>query len=189
MGNPRRKYLSVVYNGIDICNNLSPYIESFSYEDSVDESDTISISLSDRDLKWSRTWLPEKGDKISPSIILENWNYEGEKMTVLCGVFLVDDYSFSCPPFSCTINGVSAPVDTSFKESENTKTWENATVRLIANEIASKYNLKLIFEVGEDITVSKTEQDKQADSEFLKNLCEKYGLGIKVYSNRLVIWV
>lgn len=187
-GNPRRKYLSVVYNGIDIWNNLSPYIESFSYEDSVDESDTISISLSDRDLKWSRTWLPEKGDKMSPSIILENWNYEGEKMTVVCGAFLVDDYSFSCPPFSCTINGVSAPVDTSFKESENTKTWENATVRLIANEIAAKYGLELIFEVSEDIAVLKTEQDNQPDSEFLKNLCEKYGLGIKVYSNRMVIW-
>lgn len=188
MGNPRKKYLSVVYNGVDIWNDLSPYIESFSYEDSVDESDTISLSLSDRDLKWSRTWLPEKRDKISPSIIMENWNYEGEKMTVICGAFLVDDFSFSCPPFSCTINGVSAPVDSSFKESENTKTWESATVRLIASEIAAKYGLELAFEASEDISVSKIEQDKQPDSEFLKNLCEKYGLGIKVYSNRLVIW-
>lgn len=167
--------------------DLSAYIESFSYEDSVDESDSISFSLSDRDLKWSRTWQPKKGDKISPSIILENWNCEGEKMTVVCGTFLVDDFSFSCPPFSCTINGVSAPVNTCFKETENTKTWEAATVRLIASEIAGKYGLELVYE-SEDIQVAKTEQDKQADSDFLMQLCEKYGLGMKVYSSRLVIW-
>lgn len=173
---------------MEIWKDLSTYIESFSYEDSVDESDTISISLSDRDLKWSHTWQPEKGDKISPSIILENWNYEGEKMTVVCGAFLVDDFSFSCPPFSCSINGVSAPVDTCFKETENTKTWEAANVRLIASEIAGKYGLELVYESDEDIQVIKTEQDNQPDSDFLQNLCEKYGLGMKVYSNRLVIW-
>ncbi|HCD43980.1 MAG TPA: hypothetical protein DEQ64_09650 [Lachnoclostridium sp.] len=187
MSNPRKKYLSVVYNGVEIWKDLSVYIESFSYEDSVDESDSISISLSDRDLKWSRTWLPEKGDKISPSIILENWNYEGEKMTVMCGAFLVDDFSFSCPPFSCSINGVSAPVDTGFKETQNTKTWEAATVRLIASEIAEKYGLELVYE-SEDIQVAKTEQDNQPDSDFLKSLCERYGLGMKIYSHRLVIW-
>lgn len=188
MSKARRKYLSVIYNGVEIWKDLSEYIQNFSYVDSLDESDTISITLSDRDLKWSRTWLPEKGDVISPSIILENWNEEGEKMTVPCGTFLVDDFSFSAPPFVCTINGVSAPVNTCFKETENTKTWEAATVRLIAGEIAGKYGLELVYESNEEIQVVKTEQDKQADSDFLKSICEKYGMGLKVYSNKLVIW-
>ena len=29
---------------------------------------------------------------------------------------------------------------------------------------------------------------RQPDSTFLKSLCEKYGLGMKIYANRLVIW-
>ena len=70
MGKARNKYLSLIYNGFDIWKDLSEYIQSFSYEDSLDQSDTISITLSDRDLKWSRTWSPEKGDVITPSIIL-----------------------------------------------------------------------------------------------------------------------
>lgn len=188
MSKARRKYLSIIYNGVEIWKDLSEYIQNFTYVDSLDESDTISITLSDRDLKWSRTWLPEKGDVISPSIILENWNEEGEKMTVPCGTFLVDDFSFSSPPFICTINGVSAPVNTCFKETENTKTWEAATVRLIAGEIAEKYGLELVYESAEEIKVAKAEQDKQPDSEFLRSICEKYGMGLKVYSNKLVIW-
>ena len=32
------------------------------------------------------------------------------------------------------------------------------------------------------------EQDKETDSKFLKGLCDKYGLGLKVFSNKLVIW-
>lgn len=188
MSQVRKKYLSIIYNGVEVWQDLSEYIQNYSYDDSLDQSDTISITLSDRDLKWSRTWLPEKGDVITPTIILENWNEEGEKMTVPCGTFLVDDFSFSSPPFTCTINGVSAPVNTCFKETENTKTWESATVKLIAGELAGKYGLELVYESTEEIQVAKIEQDKQTDSDFLKNICEKYGMGLKVYSNKLVIW-
>ena len=74
----RKKSLSVVYNGVEIWNELSDSLESFEYQDPVDESDSISFTLLDRDLKWSRMWAPQKGDRILPSIITERWNYEGE---------------------------------------------------------------------------------------------------------------
>ena len=63
------------YNGVEIWNELSDSLESFEYQDPVDESDSISFTLLDRDLKWSRMWAPQKGDRILPSIITENWNY------------------------------------------------------------------------------------------------------------------
>ena len=83
----RKKTVNVVYNGIEVWKSLDPYLESFSYFDSVDESDKISFSVNDRDLKWVNSWIPQTGDVIQPSVILENWNYEGEKMTVACGDF------------------------------------------------------------------------------------------------------
>ena len=188
MSAARRKNVQIVYNGVDVQQALDEYLEKFLYTDSVDESDAISMSVIDRDLKWSHSWIPRKGDIIIPSIVLENWNYSGEKMTFLCGSFVVDDFGFSGPPVEGSINGVSAPVNSSFKESENTKTWAQATLQLIAAEIAGKYGLALVYEVSKEIQISKTEQSGQTDSTFLKNLCEKYGLGIKVYANRLVIW-
>ena len=49
---------------------------------------------------------------------------------------------------------MSAPVDSCFKETQNTKTWENATVQMIAGEFAAKYGLSLVFE-ADDIQVEK----------------------------------
>ncbi len=187
MSSPRRRTVKIVYNGVDAQSEISKYLEKFTYEDSTDKSDMISLSVADRDLKWREAWIPEKGDTILPSIIYENWNYEGEKITVICGSFMVDDFEFSGPPFRGSINGVSSPANTDFKETENSKTWEAATVQLIAGEIAGKYGMSLVYEAG-DIPVAKTEQNKQTDSKFLKGICDKYGLGLKVYSNRLVIW-
>lgn len=184
----RKKSLSIVYNGVQVWQQLDPYIEKFTYTDAVDASDEISFSVIDRDLKWVNAWIPVKGDVIQPSIILENWNYEGEKMTVICGSFVVDDFGFSSPPLMGEINGVSSPVNTDFKETENTKTWEAATVRLIGAEIAAKYGMTLAYEADGDIQVAKMEQSSKTDSAFLKGICEKYGLGMKVYANRLVIW-
>lgn len=188
VGKPREKKLSIIYNGVDAWNDLSPYIERLDYTDAVGSSDTMSISLSDRDLKWSNSWMPEKGDKIKAGIMLLNWNHEGEYLTCNCGDFIVDDFTFSAPPVKCQINGVSSPVSTDFKETKNTKTWQAATVRIIAQEIAAKYGLELKYETSADVGIEKMEQDDQTDSDFLSRLCEKYGLGIKVYDSRLVIW-
>ena len=183
----RKKSVSLIYNGTEAYSELAPYLEQITYTDSVDESDMISLELSDRDLKWRNAWIPQKGDILIPALTLEDWNYEGEKMTIQCGSFIVDDFGFSSPPVIGNINGVSSPVNTGFKETENTKTWEAATVQLIAGEIAGKYGLNLIYE-AQEIAVAKIEQDKRTDSDFLKTLCEKYGLGLKVFYNRLVIW-
>ena len=183
----RKKSVSLIYNGTEAYSELAPYLEQITYTDSVDESDMISLELSDRDLKWRNAWIPQKGDILIPALTLEDWNYEGEKMTIQCGSFIVDDFGFSSPPMIGNINGVSSPVNTGFKETENTKTWEAATVQLIAGEIAGKYGLNLIYE-AQEIAVAKIEQDKRTDSDFLKTLCEKYGLGLKVFYNRLVIW-
>lgn len=183
----RKKSVSLIYNGTEAYSELAPYLEQITYTDSVDESDMISLELSDRDLKWRNAWIPQKGDILIPALTLEDWNYEGEKMTIQCGSFIVDDFGFSSPPAIGNINGVSSPVNTGFKETENTKTWEAATVQLIAGEIAEKYGLNLVYE-AQEIAVAKIEQDKRTDSDFLKTLCEKYGLGLKVFCNRLVIW-
>lgn len=188
MSEARKKLISIMYNGVEAGQILSPYLERFSYTDAVNESDKITLSLADRDLKWAKSWIPETGDVLLPSIHLENWNYEGEKITMICGSFIVDDYDFSAPPLMGNINGVSAPVNTSFKETENTKTWTAATLQLIAAELAGKYGLTLVYDVTADIQIAKMEQSNQADSSFLKSLCQKYGLGMKVYMDRLVIW-
>ena len=67
------------------------------------------------------------------------------------------------------------------------RAYQPLQIQLIAMEIAGKYGLTLAYEAG-DIQIAKMEQDKETDSKFLKGLCDKYGLGLKVFSNKLVIW-
>lgn len=160
MTETRSKSLSIVYNGTEIWEELKPYLQSFSYTDGTDQSDTISLMLNDRDKKWSGTWTPQKKDMVYPTIEMKNWNYEGEQLTISCGDFIVDDYSFNGPPLTGSINGVSSPVQTSFKETQKSKTWESATVQLIAAEIAGNYGLTLYYDAS-DIPISKMEQSKQ----------------------------
>jgi hypothetical protein len=89
MTETRSKSLSIVYNGTEIWEELKPYLQSFSYTDGTDQSDTISFTLNDRDKKWSGIWTPQKKDIVHPTIEVKNWNYEGEQLTIACGDFNV----------------------------------------------------------------------------------------------------
>ena len=44
----RKKSVSLIYNGTEAYSELAPYLEQITYTDSVDESDMISLELSDR---------------------------------------------------------------------------------------------------------------------------------------------
>lgn len=185
---PRRIKTDIFYNGVDANIDISNVLSSFSFTDSTEESDSISLDLEDREQKWSGAWMPENGDKIQAKILLENWNQEGQSSVISCGEFVVDSFRIQAPPQKLTIDGVSAPVNQDFKETARTQTWEKVTIRQIASEIASRYGLALIYDTGQDVTLEREEQNEKADSAYLKELCNQYGLGIKVYASQLVIW-
>ena len=184
---PRKYNVSLFYNGVDASEEIGPYLSTFSYTDAIDESDTIVFELTDREGTWARGWIPEKEDRITPSICMENWQYSGEKRTIICGDFMVDDFNFSGPPDALSINGISSPVNMDFKETRRSHTWMQVTLQNVSQEIAGRYGLELVFE-GDDIPIAKMEQSRQTDSDFLKKLVEKYGFAMKVYSKKLVIF-
>lgn len=184
----RRIRTDILYNGVDANVDISSVLADFSFSDSTEESDSISLTLNDREEKWSGAWMPENGDKIRAGIVLENWRYEGEKKEIRCGEFVVDSYRIQAPPQKIDIEGVSSPVNRDFKETERTQTWEKVTIRQIASEIAGRYSLTLVYDTAQDITLEREEQNGKTDSVYLKGLCNQYGLGIKVYASQLVIW-
>ena len=88
----RRIRTDILYNGVDANVDISGVLADFSFSDSTEESDSISLTLNDREEKWSGAWMPENGDKIQAGIILENWNDEGDRKQIRCGEFVVDSY-------------------------------------------------------------------------------------------------
>ena len=151
------------------------------------QSDSVSISLYDIEKEWMGKYMPQKGASLGVKLKLTNWNKEEEKETFNCGTFVLDDISFSGRPLSCVLGGVSVPAMDDFKSLPRTKTWEDTTIKNIATEIAKRAGVSLHYS-GDSIRIKEIEQNRQTDSAFLYSLCEKYGLAMKVYNKKIVIF-
>lgn len=184
----RTAKLNVSYKGSKLDDEIASQASSFSYTDNASgESDSISITIMNASKNWMNKWLPTKGDKITPSIKLEDWITEGTIKTVSCGAFIIDDLSFSGRPLVFALAGVSIPANEDFKTTKKTKTWENVTIKEIASKIAKTAGITLHYDAP-TIKIDEIEQSETTDSSFLYSLCDTYGLAMKVYNNKLVIF-
>lgn len=188
MSNARKAVPSLSFNGKNVSTKLADYLESVSCEDVASgSSDSIDITLQNIDMKWMNQWYPTKGDKISGTVTFQDWNKDGENLKLDCGTFILDEVKFSGGPLKVSLGGVAIPANESFKVRERTKTWKNVTIKNIANEIAKRYGLSLSYS-GPTITIASIEQSDKTDSAFLYDLCKKYGLSMKVFNNKIVIY-
>lgn len=185
---PRKVSLEVTYKGNKLDEQIQKHITGFTYTDIASgASDSISITLENIDKKWLNAWFPEKGSTITVKAIVKNWEKSGNKRTFTCGTFVIDDITFSGPPLVATIGAVAVPADTGFKATKRSKTWEDVTIEQIASKIAEAAGIKLYYR-GPTIKISEIEQSKETDSSFLYSLCAKYGLAMKVYNQKLIIF-
>ena len=167
---------------------MAEYNEGFSYTDPASgESDTVSITLANIDLRWANSWMPKKGDKLTAKIIEKSWDREGQKKSFYCGKFCLDDLSYAGPQLTCTIGGVSVPEANAFRSTDRSKTWKKATLKEVAAEIAGKYHLKLQY-TGGAVRLGTIEQSNESDCGFLTKVCQDYGMAIKIYCGKIVIY-
>ena len=184
---PRKATTTLKFNGKNVDTSLKDYLESVSYEDVASgSSDTLSIKLHNITKQWMKGWYPKKGDAVEGSIKLLDWDKAGKDKKIFCGHFTLDDVSFSGNPMTASFDCVSAPASEAFNTRERNKTWEDATISGIAGEIAGRYSLSLSYS-GSAIKIKKLEQSEN-DSAFLFNLCKDYGLSMKVYKKKIVIY-
>ena len=160
----------------------------FTYTDVASgQSDSVSITLHDIDKEWLGGLMPKRGASLGAKLKLTNWDEEDKVDTFDCGIFVLDDISFSGRPINCVLGGVSVPAMDDFKSKPRTKTWEKTTIKDIASEIAGKAGVSLYYE-ADTIQIAEMEQNKQTDSAFLYSLCDKYGRAMKVYNHKIVIF-
>lgn len=179
---------TIVYMGQSLATSLENKTDKFSYNDPESgSSDDCSLTICDPHEMWINNFFPNLGDKITAQITVFNWKFPGDTRVLNCGEFVIDDPGFSGPPLKVSLKAVSKPAEGAFSSTERTQTWENVTVQNIAQEIASRSGIGLQYTAGE-IKIESKEQNGQTDSDFIKKTCEEYGLSLKVYSNKLVIF-
>lgn len=188
MSEARRAKPSLTFNGKNVTTKLADYLESLSYTDVASgTSDSLSLDLHNIGQIWLTQWYPTKGSVIKGSISFTDWNKDGENLSLSCGTFILDEVKFTGGPLSLSLGALAIPASESFKSRERTKTWKKVTIRQIAAEIAKRYKLKLSYS-GPTISISSMEQSKKADCPFLYEVCDKYGLAMKVYNSKIVIY-
>ncbi len=188
MSEARRASPTLKFNGTNVTTKLGKYLEKLSYTDVASgTSDSLSIELQNIETKWLADWYPTKGSKISGSISFKNWNKDFVNLSLNLGTFILDEVKFSGGPLILTMGAVAIPANESFKSRERTKTWKKVTIKKIAQGIAKRYNLTLSYSAP-NVSISSIEQSKKSDCAFLSDLCDKYGIAMKVFNKKLVIY-
>lgn len=188
MSNARKSVPSLSFNGKNVTTTLKDYLESVTYTDVASgSSDSIDIALHNIGMKWLGAWYPKKGDKIKGSITFKDWDAAGKDLKLSCGTFVLDSIKFNGGPLAAKFGALAIPASESFKTTDRTKTWKKVTVKKIATDIAKRYKLKLSYS-GPSITINAIEQSEKPDSAFLYEICGKYGLSMKVYNSKIVIY-
>lgn len=188
MANARYVTCEVLYDGKEA--GLSSRLMSLDYTDnSSGVSDEISLTFSGKNADWLRSdFVPEKEHDLDVTFWLHNWKRSGDCLKYHCGNFTLDDITYSGSPRQCVIRGVSVPASTSFQVDPISKTWKKVTLKQIAEEMKLKYGMTDLFYWGGEPVIETVEQDNQADSTFLYDICEKQGMFLKIYKKALVIF-
>lgn len=188
--NTRRAEVEITYNGAAVTSKMADYKGEITYTDpATGEADSLDIAINDRNRQWTTAWVPITGDTMTATIKVYNWEREGDNRALPCGFFILDNFEFAGWPVTGTISGVSVPADGSFMATERTRTWENVTIQEIGKEIAARAGIALAWDVeGAPFTIKSVEQSEETDCDFYASLCDTYGLAMKVYAQKIVVY-
>ena len=69
----RQAAVLLTYEKTDISEEIAPDLESFKYTDVAEsQSDSVSITVNAKAAKWKNDWMPEKGVKLYPAIVVKD---------------------------------------------------------------------------------------------------------------------
>jgi phage protein D len=202
MADARRALARLEIGGADVSAELGKYLIQLSYTDSeTDEADDLQLVLDDRDGEWIGQWLsraseetgsdPEqeeiRGSRISAAIVQRGWGGDGD-WVLDCGVFQCDSASFDGPPAKTTIKAASMPLGAALAEEERSEAYEDATLKGIAQGIADRAGLALMYEAAENPAYGYRLQAGQTDIAFLRGLCADAGISLKVAAWAIVLF-
>lgn len=180
----RKANIDVSVNLHNITAEITGQVMSLTYTDNASEDvDDISLSIENRSGIWMNNWFPNKGDSLTAKIVTTDWTGPLD-----CGEFVIDDVEFGGGPMTVDIKGVAMKVGSNFTETKRSRTWEKATIQAIAASLTGKENIQLDYRADYNPVISFVSQTNQSDKSYLYDLCKKYGLTLKMFSTRVIIY-
>ncbi len=185
---PRRVSLKLVYNGVNATGDFSAKLEAFSYVDTASgEADTLSLTVSNQSGQWLGNYMPEDGDYVEASIVVENWNEQGDNRTLRCGKFDLDAFKASGFPETAGIGGITIPIRSDFNVTPRNQHFKKTSTKSILSDICSRAGITLVYE-AEDYSIEEIEQSGRTDMEFAFSVCKDHNLAMKLYNSKMIVY-
>lgn len=180
----RRAEGFVGINGINVWGDIKKYVTSIEYVDVASgETDSFDINVADSDSHFRNEWALDKGTELEGKFRLNNWKEPDDVLWIDCGTFFVDSERLKGFPDTVTIQSLALPINSV----PNTQKWEKISISSIANELCKRLGCELVY-YADDIVIESRQQSLEKDITFLFQLCKEYGLGMKVFRNKIVIF-
>ena len=181
MGMTRRARARITFRGRDISDDVS----NFAYTDNNDETDDISVALSDREERWLNELSPVAGDTMEAAIEVFDWNGPGDTRFINLSEFELDQFTYSD---TARLNAVAVPITSSARSEKKNRSWKKIALSGIAADIAGNAGLALVYETDIDPFYDVADQNDKSDLEFLEELCKSDGLSMKITKRQLIIF-
>ena len=165
--------------------SISEYISRMSYVDNATgEGDTLDVTFVGTN-KFLDKYYPGENDLLYCDI--EKYSDSGQRKKLVNNQsFHIDSVSFDGLT-SCTMKAISTPPNNCFAKTPRTKTYKKTTLKNIATIIAKRTGVKLHYSAN-TINIKKIKQNKETDCSFLYSLCQNYGVAMKIYADKLVLF-
>jgi len=177
---PEKPTVKLLYNNKDCTEDFSKYLNSVTFREfEENESDELSLILNDNDGYFADLWYPEKGDKLTCTILYGTDVYD-------CGTFTIDENSFSFTTSGDTLE-IKAQTTPKTKPVRTKKTinYTGKTLVAIAREIGERQGFKVVGSEG-FINVGKIVQKNETDLEFLRRVASEYGYIFNIKDGLLI---
>ncbi|MFQ8778356.1 MAG: phage late control D family protein [Roseburia sp.] len=184
----RRAYVHAEYEGQDISKLMNKYLVNASFTDVASgESDSLSVTVRDDEHLWMDAWYPQKGDRIQALIKYKNWNKDDDIIDVNMGQYQVDDVTLKGRPTTAMIGELQDRRIMHLQMRTEQRRGKPQPCSRLRSEMAGAAGVPVQY-LADDISIASIEQTDQTDCDFLYRLCQSYGLGVKIYEDKIHIF-
>ena len=133
MGLARNIKIVVIFNKVDISDEISTSISSLTYTDnSKNAIDDLEIELENLDYRWLNEWYPDENAQLLVGIFE---SLEDNTKFLDIGTFYVDEPTFDNDRLN--LKCIAIPLDQNIRDQKNTVAWEKVTFIELVNKMLS----------------------------------------------------
>ena len=173
----------VIFNKVDISNEIAHSISSLNYTDnSKNAIDDLELELENLDYRWLKEWYPDENAQLLVGIHEEK---ENETNFLDLGTFYVDEPTFENNRLN--LKCLALPLDQNIRDQKNSVAWERITLKELVTQIANKHEMNAEI-YADDEFFERLDQNQETDLAFINRVVKETGLNMKVSDDKIIIF-